>query len=72
MSVCVSLLNELCSQKYSSSVQVVHSSTVYQFVNLYIYGAMSVCMLCPIYMSKNGTWSFPVSRKEIWDYFSMD
>ena len=37
MSVCVfvSRLYELCTPKYSSSVQVVHSSTVYLYVNLY-------------------------------------
>ena len=30
-----------------------------------------VLCLCvfPIYMSKNGTWYFPVSGNEIWDFF---
>jgi hypothetical protein len=38
MSLCVFVcvpLYEFCTQKYSSSVQVVYSSTVYLYVNLY-------------------------------------
>ena len=30
---------------------------------------MSVCV-CPVYMSKKGTWAFPVSGKEIWNFLT--
>ena len=29
---------------------------------------MFMCV-CPVYMSKKGTWAFPVSGNEIWDLF---
>jgi hypothetical protein len=51
MTVCVCVcvyvlrLNELCTQKYSGSVQVVYSSTVYLHINLHM---KSVCV-CPVY-----------------------
>ena len=69
MSVCVSRLYELCSRKYSSSVQVVYSSSVYMYVNLYIYKVLCPCV-CPVYMSKKVTWAFLVSGKEVWDFLS--
>ena len=48
MSVCVSRLYELCTQTYSSSLQVLHSNTVYLYVNLYIKTNGSVSM--PMYV----------------------
>jgi hypothetical protein len=30
-----------------------------------------VCVLCPVYMSKTGTWFFLVSGKEIWDFLKL-
>ena len=57
--MCVSRLNELCTQKYSSSVQVVYSSTVYLYMNLSVYSAMSVCV-CVLLCTQNGNSSVQV------------
>ena len=37
-------LYELCTQKYSSSVQVVYSSKVYLYINIYIYKVQCPCV----------------------------
>ena len=46
--VWVSRLYELFTQKYSSSVQVVYSSTVYLYMNIYIFIKcyVLVCVSC--------------------------
>ena len=36
---------------------------------LYIINNVICPCVCPVYMSKTGTWFFPVSGKEIWDFF---
>ena len=46
--------------------------TVEQYICWWIYIYKGICLfVCPIYMSKNGTWSFPVSGNEIWDFLSL-
>jgi hypothetical protein len=62
MFLCVSGLYELCS------LQVVYSSTVYLYMNLYIYNLLCLCAF-PVYMNKKSTWAFPVFRKEIWFFY---
>ena len=27
--------------------------------------------VCPVYMSRKGTWAFPASGKEIWEFFYL-
>ena len=47
MLVSVSRLYELCTQKYTSSVQVVYTSKVYLYMNLYkMYYVSVYCVLC--------------------------
>jgi hypothetical protein len=62
--VFVSRLYELCSQKYSTSC------VQYTCMWIYIYKLICSCV-CPVYMSKTGTWAFPVCGNKIWDFLSL-
>ena len=42
--VCVCHLYEICSQKYTSSIRVVYSSTLYLYMNLNIYNVICLCV----------------------------
>ena len=61
----VSRLYELFTQKYSSSVQVVYSSTVYMYMNLYIYKVLCLCVFVShLYEFLIGPFRFPERRFE--------
>ena len=59
----------LCVQFIQLVFTEVHSCTVVQYVHELRYDIILCPCVCPVHISKKGTWFFPVPGKEIWDFF---